>query len=703
MRWLLLLVLVHTVPVIWITPVAAATAPTMALLGYAIASLFTLDHQAIALGLFALLPGLLFAGIGWVLAWLLGKAFRLVPRPIGAGLLACLTVGLLVAAIHFPIYIVGGHNSSSSSDLFGLFVGAINRSTLMIYSAALHCVLATLFVGSLLRDDHAFVAYGERWRRPFLATASATSLGILVYHNHALFLCRPFAELGVGSAQVCVAKSAGHDRRYWYERAAARGNAEAIAWLIDETPNRTAKLKWLRMGAEAGDPAIQCALYRFLSRTQGPDARTEAEHLLQLSAEAGHAEAQMELVERLTRELHRSESRELLAERNAWLDRAAERGSRTAKLRLAQHYTEGSMGHPVDFERARAFLRELIASDDLEKYEMDYGLNAAAYQQRLDELDTWEAGLAQRDAAVVKAVAERLLASRLPGPGVSERGIELLEQLASAGDTDVRDELIVMLRTGTGGADKDLDAAKGWLVKAAEAGSLDAMERLANNYMSGREGFPIDYPEARRWIEAQIAIYAERHDKDAQARVRKLRQDVAYIDRLGGYARGTMLGSDDLAKLGQNDDSQSQYEHAIQLLVGHGSKRRAEAIAGLHEAARQGHGGAAWRLFQVYDRGFPAEIDKVAAMEQLELAVANHHFDATRELAENCENGKRGLAVDLPRAIALYEGALEAGHDNRYGWNLDPSNFYHFKWLESRLRQARMKLNAQERETLAGR
>jgi hypothetical protein len=59
--------------------------------------------------------------------------------------------------------------------------------------------------------------------------------------------------------------------------------------------------------------------------------------------------------------------------------------------------------------------------------------------------------------------------------------------------------------------------------------------------------------------------------------------------------------------------------------------------------------------------------------------------------------------VDLPRAMALYEGALAAGHDNRYGWNLDPNTFNHYRWLESRLRQARMKLDVQTSGSVAGR
>jgi TPR repeat protein len=278
-----------------------------------------------------------------------------------------------------------------------------------------------------------------------------------------------------------------------------------------------------------------------------------------------------------------------------------------------------------------------------------------------------------------------------------------MEQLAADGDKSARDELMLGLRTGSGGVDKNLDAAKTWLLNAAEADDYEAMQRLASNYMNGRGGFPVDYPQARRWTEALIARDQGNDEREAQARLQKLRNDLAYIERLGRYAGSAMLGSSELEQLGQRTDADSQYEHAIQLLVGHGSKRHDEAIEGLLEAAHAGHGGAAWRLVQVYERGFPREIDKAAGLRMLELAVANHHFDATRELAMSYEYGKRGLAVDLPRAIALYEGALAAGHDNRYGWNLDPNTFNHYRWLESRLRQARMKLDTQTNGSVAGR
>ena len=65
-RWLLLLTLIHTIPVIWITPVAGGTAPTAGLLVFLIASLWTFDTEGIALGLMVGLPALIYCAIAWL-------------------------------------------------------------------------------------------------------------------------------------------------------------------------------------------------------------------------------------------------------------------------------------------------------------------------------------------------------------------------------------------------------------------------------------------------------------------------------------------------------------------------------------------------------------------------------------------------------------------------------------------------------------
>ncbi len=696
-RAVLLLALLHTVPVIWITPVAGGTAPTAMLLAFGLASVFTFDREGVAIGMFALGPAMVYCAIAWLAAWLSGKALEKLRQPIGAVVLAAVVIALL-ASVYWPIYVAGGHNTSRSANLVDLFADAPLRNLLLGYWIVLHGLLVALFAGYLVRDNYPVLNFIERWRKPAVTTISAALVAVVLVSNYPKIICRPLAELGSGRAALCVARSARTDQRVWYERAAEKGQVEAIAWVIAHTPGRKQRLYWLRKGAELGDAAIQFALYERLMRTPGPDTRAEAEMWLQKSAEGDYTPAQLAVVDKLTRAIHSSQSQHELAERNRWLERAARLGARDAKRQLAQHSVDGSMGYPADLKRARNWYRELAEIDERTRYESTLGLDADYYTARIAEIDAWSVGLRSGDPEITRQLAERYLKSRFPGPGVREQGLQLLEQLAESGDPAARDALVFMLRTGSGGVERNLDTAKRWLIVAAEAGDVSAMERAAGNYAKGREGFEVDYPQARRWFRAAIESHELQQTDAAQLRARALRSELDHIDRLADRAGGTLLSADELEQLGQARDAASHYQYAVQLLAGHGTERRAEAIERLNKASRKGHADAAWRLFQIYERGFPAEIDRAAAIEQLQTAAANHHFDATRELAMRYEYGKRGLPVDLPRAIEMYEAALEAGHDNRHAWNLDPDNYNHFKWLESRLRQARMKQIAQRNQ-----
>ena len=699
-RWLLLLTMLHTVPVVWITPVAAGTAPTVALLALGFASLLSFEREGMAFALYALVPALLYVGIGWILAWRLAKRLERMRKSMRATLLAILIVASLVS-VYWPIYVAGSHNGSRSVDLLELFSRTLDWRILLGYWIMLHAVLIALYAAYLLPRDHPLLGLVERWRKPAQTMTAAALFAGLLISNYPNLICRPLAEFGSGRAALCVARSARHDQRDWYERAAEQGQPEAIAWMIEHTHNQKQKVYWLRKGAELGDAASQFALYERLMRMSDDDAHTEAESWLRSAAEGNHAPAQMVLMDSLSRTIYSSGSADLLVERNAWLERAAGLGERDAIRQLAQHHVDGSMGYPADLKRARAGYRELARvnkrtdANNPTKYERMLNLDPAYYNARVAELKAWEAGLNDRDPVITKSIAERYLKSQYPGPGVRALGLKLMEQLVEAGDTEAREALTRMLRTGTGGVEKDLEAAKTWLMVAAEAGDAGAMARVATNYSKGREGFSIDYPEAKRWFQVAIDTYTLSDADGAHDQVRRLNNELAYIERRAEQAGGTLLGAQALAQLGEDSDAESNYQYASQLLAGHGPDRRAEAIARLNDASRQGHGEAAWQLFQIYERGFPAEIDSAAAIEQLERAAVNHHFNATRELAIRYEYGRRGLQTDLPRAITLYENALAAGHDNRYGWNLDPDNHYHFKWLESRLRQARMKQNAQ--------
>jgi TPR repeat protein len=694
-RRLLLLTLVHTVPVIWLTPVAGGTAPTVVLLAVGLTGLFSFDAEGLAMGLMALVPGLLYVGLAWVLAWLLAKGCARLPRTGRLGVLAVL-VAVPLAAVYFPIYVAGGHNSSSSASLVNLLDGYPQKSLLLTYWIALHLVLVGLFAGQIPVEGSPAFRVAVRWTRPALELCAVALLGALVYVNSVDVICRPLAHLGNDAAQLCVARTGGVDARYWYERAADDGNAEALAWMVEHTPDRSKRLEWLRRGARAGDPASQYQLAEHLRRYGPAELEAEAARALQAAASAGYGPAQMALAEEMTTEVLRTGSRELLAQRNTLLEQAAEDGSRVAKLRLAEHYSRGSMGYPVHLERARAIYQVLAEQGELTAGESPTAQLGDSYQARLQQLDEWQVGLAAHDPRVTLELAKLYLRSPLPGPGVRALAMRLFEEVA-ADDPSARQELIVMLRTGTDGADKDLDGARKWLLEAARAGEADAMARVARNYMDGREGFPQDYPEARVWIEALIEHYRRAGGGDASRRVVALQADLKYIDRLDEMAGGRLLGPQELEDLGGRTDPDSQYRYALQLLAGGGPLRRDEAVSRLQQAADLGHAEAAWRLVQVYERGFPRELNSAGARRELERAASLHHFEAIRELASRYEYGNKGYAQDLPRAIEMYEAALAAGRDNRYGWNLSEEVFSHFPWLESRLRQARMKLEAQSR------
>ncbi|MEQ8858996.1 MAG: hypothetical protein RIC56_10130 [Pseudomonadales bacterium] len=671
-RWLLLLVLIHTLPVIWITPVVAGTAPTAALLAFGVASLFTFDSEGVALGLFVLLPALVYLAIGWVLAWLIARALRSVSRTIRAGLLLVLVIVPLVA-VYFPIYVAGGHNSSSQATLFELLDGFVGPAFLG-YWAGLHGLVVVLLAGQFLPPHSALMAVAARWTRPVIGAAAAVLVGVLVYAQFTAVVCRPLAGLGIDAAQLCVARAGGAEARYWYERAALDGNSEALLWVLDNTPNRNRRLEWLRRGAAAGDGAVQFRLAEHLKRYGDAAARAEAEAWLESSAAGGYGPAQFALAERLASALMRSAGTGSVDDYQALLEAAADNGSTAAARRLAEHQARGSFGYVIDPERAMRLFQEA-------------GDASAAAKVRAEQ-----AAIEAGDAAATVRAARRYLRSPLPGPGVQELGLSLFEHVA-ARDPAVRRELIVLLRTGSDGAPKDVETAARWLLEAARAGEPEAMDRVARNYMDGREGFSVDYPEARVWIDALLEHYRRSGDQDSPARIAELESRLKHFDRLAGMAGGELLGSAELQDLSQGTDAESRYRFALQLLAGQGS-RRAEAVASLQQAAELGHGQAAWRLVQVYERGFSQEIDPAAARRELERATGLHHYEATRELASRYEYGKKGYDQDLDRAIAMYEAALAAGHDNRYGWNLDPEVFNHFRWLESRLRQARLKRDA---------
>ena len=513
------LTIIHTIPVLWLTPVVGGTAPIAALLAFGIASLFSFDRGGIALGLMVGIPGLIYAAIAWLVVWLVDKLLRRVRRT--TMLVAVFTLCVLALALaYFPVYVAGGHSSMSRSDIFGFFDGYVGKEAFLTYWIALHVVLLLLFAYLFVEPGSFVHSILLRVAKPAVATFTALGLGVIVYNNFSVVICRPLAELGSNVAQVCVARAGGPQQRYWYERAGRDGDRRALAWLIENTPNRSRRLEWVRLGAEQGSPAAQFAMYEHLQHDAA--MQVQAREWLRKAAGGDHAPAQIALSEVLAADVYRSGSQAHLDESKAWLERAVGQGSRFAKARLAQHLTRGSMGFPIDLKRARSLYLELRQTGPVTQHERTWQMSEAAYQAQIEALDRWTAGLAANDPQVLGELAELYLRSQHPGPGVRERGRTLLEQVAEF-DQDARDDLIVGLRTGSGGLAKDVDAARDWLLEAAHSGDLEAMHRVVRNYMNGREGFTVNYPQARHWLGLLESAYQTRSDTDASRRLAGLR------------------------------------------------------------------------------------------------------------------------------------------------------------------------------------
>ncbi len=695
-RWFLLLTFIHTIPALWLTPVSGGTAPVVAFFAYAMAILPQVTLESVTFLLMALVPGLVYLTIAWLLAWLLARWLRRFSKVTGIVLLTAIAIPLLLI-VYQPIYLSGGHSGSSSSDLWGLFDDfglEASITAIRAYWIALHGLLAMLFVSQFATAEHSFFAAAERFRRPAMAVLGVLMLVAIGYRGHPLMICRPLAGLGVASAQVCFARVSGNQARHWYERAALQDNLEAINWMVEHSSDGD-RVLWVRKGAEAGDGALQYRLYRRLARSGEPENLAQANDWLERAAQNDYQPAQMKMVAQLYAAANQSQSKQQLTAYQAQLERAAQQGSRTAKVQLARHYSNGSMGYPADLVQARALYVDVVDNGQPSKEELRLGHDEAYYAARIAELDSWILGFKNYDPAIMKLLAKSFLRSPLPGEGVQAHGMRLLQLLAESGDKAAQKELLLGLRTGSGGIVKDLDAAKRMQLSAANAGDLEAMERVRAGYFGGQQGYPLDYVESRRWSEALLKVYQGRSDKTSQGRVQQLKRDLAYIDRIEKRAGGALLAKSQLDQLGAETDAESHYQFALQLLAAQGSGRRAEAIERLNQAASLGHGEAAWRLVHIYERGFPKEIDRSKALRMLRLAAENHQFDAAKELAFRYEDGKKGVTKDLPKAVALYEATLLAAQDNRYGWDLDRDNYNHFAWVESRLRQARAKLEAQ--------
>ena len=186
-----------------------------------------------------------------------------------------------------------------------------------------------------------------------------------------------------------------------------------------------------------------------------------------------------------------------VAEALVWTERAAALGDPAARHELAVRRIDGE-GVERDEERA---VRELRALADEGRPEAAHDLAQLLLARPLGEDEEAERRL--REAALAGlheaqyTLALWLIGRAGGGEASAPEAVEWLVAAARGGMTEAQFELGVWLVTGRGGR-RDLEAAFGWIERAALAGLPLAKQRLARMHWQGL-GTPGDRIAAARW------------------------------------------------------------------------------------------------------------------------------------------------------------------------------------------------------------
>lgn len=251
--------------------------------------------------------------------------------------------------------------------------------------------------------------------------------------------------------------------------------------------------------------------------------------------------------------------------------------------------------------------------------------------------------------------------------------VEGLEQDAQAGKVKAMVELADAYATGSKGADKDLEQARAWYLKAAEIGDPYAMTKVAGMCEAGEGGSRDitaarqwymaaameDVGKAKRWLEKQaesgdgkalaalgkaaLANMQRTDSPDAREKYRAMALD--YLTK--GAAAGDPLAAAERGLLELDAPAPEAKAAAEWLKVGAETDPRAmTALGDLH---RDG-------------RGVPRSVKR--AFELYQQAAGAEHPEALARLGDCYAHG-RGVARDIEQAQALYQQAADA--DNPAG------------------------------------
>lgn len=695
LRWFLFLTFFHLLPVPWFLAVAGGLAPASFLFAAGMAGLFLTDGDSLTLAGLLLAPALVGGLVFYLTAWLLALVIDRMRKPLVRTVTLVVLLAVCLIAAMNPIFVSGGHSSSSAFGLFD-FIDVLSQFRVSAsISIAYFFGLASLLLGLLgyqyLVARHEAISM-QKWqqrrriRRWLLAGGLLSLLVVFCWTHRILLVVKPLADVGVASAQYRLALAIKEkpwaeyhsDVGYheWLLRAAEQGHAKAALQLVLHPRSREEKLRWLPVAAEKGMVEAQYQLYLILLNSDpGVESSGTARDWLEKAANNEHMDAQYDLGRHYINGHAMLGIEKDSAEARQWWERAVGNGQGRAMGELSWRYENGADGFPRDPQRAIDLLN--LAAEGYQ-----YGLNGLPQNQQMadsrrahaGQIATFEAQLAQGDPQAQAKLGRELLRVTGATPETIAEGLVLLEKAASQGDPQLQYELGGMFLFGRHGLEIDLPRGRNWWAKALAQNHIKTMEYVAPAYQNGRFGYPVDLLKSKALVQRLIEVYRDgRYGLDPDpVKARSWSDELKHFDRLFELAGGSYQSPDELQQKAEAGDTQAQYQLGRQLMVSGPAEHRQQGLAWIERAAEGGYAEAQYRLVTYFERQAGIMRSNPArGVAILQAAAEQNHLPAMGVLALGYYKGRYGLNRDYSEAKNWYERLLQAYASGSYLGEID--------------------------------
>lgn len=695
-RWFLFLVFFNLLPFPWYIAVAAGLAPASFLFAAGLAGLFTTDANSLIFAVFllpsALIAGLIFYLLSGLLAALIGKLQAPIMRTLS--LLLVLVIGLL--GVMNPIFIMGGHNSSSAYSLYG-FIGTLAEFGLPAStSAAIAYFVGLAFVLCfLLAYQHRVARHGtisvQRWqwqrrlRRQIMLGGLLVLVLALVWTHRILFIVKPLADMEIASAQYHLAMAIKANPRAgfgssnyqdWLVQAAEQGHIKAAWQLVLHPRSREEKLRWLKVAAEGGMAEAQYQFYQALLKTYpGIESSESAYSWLNKAAKNRSSDAQYELgYHYITGNTGLGIEKDANKARQ-WWEQAADNDHAEAMADLARYYKTGEAGFPRDPQRAIERLNWLADAyqEGLNGLPQDLS-RASQYRTDAEQIAAFEERLAHNDPQAQAQLGHKLLALSSATKATLTEAVLMLEKAANQGDSQLQYELGEIFLLGRKGLNIDLLRGRKWWAKALEQNHVKTMEYVAPAYQNGRFGYPVDLLKSKALVGKLVDVYRDGFNEiEANPnKERYWRNELKHFDRLFDLAGGNYQSHAELQPKAEAGDVQAQYQLGRQMMVGGGPASWRQGIVWIERAAEGGYAEAQYRLVtRLESRAGIMRRSPKRGVAFLRAAAKQHHLPAMRTLALAYEKGHYGLTRDYGKAKDWYQRLVQAYESGKYLGEID--------------------------------